>query len=79
MMRAKFFVTSVEKPYDGAEKVNFSPVTSKPFDGEGNSEDNTYSRWTPSGALSLTITNPALHGKFTQGQKFYADFTEAAE
>lgn len=42
-------------------------------------EDNSFARWTPCGNVSLTINNPALFGKFSDGQKFYADFTEAAE
>jgi hypothetical protein len=46
-------------------------------EGERHHEDNTYAKWTPSGSLSLDITNPALHGKFSQGQTFYVDFTPA--
>lgn len=78
-MRAKFQVSNVEKPYDGCERLSLVAVTEKPFDGEGKSEDNDFARWTPSGTLSIDITNPTLHGKFQQGQKFYLDFTEAAE
>lgn len=42
-------------------------------------EDNSYSEATPSAELRMTISNKALHGKFKPGQKFYLDFTEAAE
>lgn len=49
----------------------------EPFGPEGESEDNTYARYTPSGEVCLDITNPALFGKFKEGQKFYADFTPA--
>ena len=76
-MRAKLQVSAVNKPYDGAEEVVMFPVTGKPFGPEGESEDNTYAKWSPSGELKLTITNPNLHGKFSVGQKFYADFTPA--
>lgn len=66
--------------FSGQEQIKLSAVCGKaPFGKEGESEDNTYARYTPSGELSLSITNPALHGKFKPGQKFYLDFTEAAE
>ncbi len=86
MMRAKFQVQDL-KPFfatpDGQttqETVYLSAVTGKdPFGPNGESEDNTYSRWTPTGSLSITITNPALFGKLKVGQKFYLDFTEAPE
>lgn len=72
-------VTKVEKPYEGAETVSFSAVCGKPFNAVGESEDNTFARWTPSGSLSLTIQNPNLLGKFAEGQKFYLDFSEAED
>lgn len=77
-MRAKVSVTDITKPYDGAEEVKFVPVVSgESFGPNGESENNTYARYTPSGDIKLTITNPELHGKFTRGQEFYVDFTEA--
>lgn len=76
LMRAKLQVQSVEKPYEGAEEIKMAPVCDSPFGAEGQSEDNTFARYTPSGALSLTITNPDLVGKFKVGQTFYVDFTE---
>jgi hypothetical protein len=78
-MRAKMEVREVTKPYDGAEQIKLSAVCGKPYNAGGESEDNSYARWTPSGELSLTITNPNLIGQFKQGQKFYLDFTEATE
>lgn len=81
MMRAKFQVQGVEKHGEPAtsETVRMSPVSKYPYGEEGASEDNTYARYTPNGSLSLTINNPNLLGKFSVGQKFYADFTEAPE
>lgn len=78
-MRAKLRITSVEVGADW-EKVNMMPVSGKaPYGASGESEDNTYARYTPSGSVTLQINNPALLGKFKAGQQFYADFTEAAE
>lgn len=82
MMRAKLQVTEVI-PLDTTgvcQTVKMSPVCgNKPFGPNGESEDNTFARYSPSGSFELTINNLELAGKFKVGQKFYADFTEAAE
>ena len=79
-MRAKMAVQSVSKQGDAQESLSMGAVTGKgPFGAKGESEDNTYARYTPSGSISLSITNPALIGRFKVGQKFYVDFTEAPE
>lgn len=79
-MRAKMQVSEVTTPCEGCEQVSFFPVCgSAAFGPNGESEDNTFARYTPGGSLSLQITNPDLLGKFTAGQKFYLDFTEAAD
>jgi hypothetical protein len=84
MMRAKFQVNGVEVTKSGdvtvSELVTMSAVCgSKPFGTNGESEDNTFARWTPFGEVKLQINNPELFGKHKQGQKFYADFTEVVE
>jgi hypothetical protein len=85
MMRAKIQVSRVNRlvGVDGdviAEEIAANPVCgSAPFGPNGESEDNTFTRFTPSGALMLTVNNPDLLGKFRPGQKFYLDFTEADE
>lgn len=78
MMRAKMEVRSVAPAHEGAETIKMAAVCgTDPFGPNGESEDNSFARWTPSGDLSLTITNPDLVGKFTAGQKFYVDFSLA--
>lgn len=72
-------VQYISVPFSGAEQISMAPVCAKPFGPNGESEDNTYARYTPSGALNLTITNPDLVGTFKQGQTFYVDFSEATE
>lgn len=76
-MRAKFYITQIEKPSESFEKLHFYPVTDKPYGPDGENEDNTFARWTPSGELTLGITNPALIGTFKEGEKYYLDFTLA--
>ena len=75
MMRAKVHVTEVKDVYAGAQQINFAPVCDSSFGPNGESEDNTYARYTPSGGIWLTITNPNLLGQFAVGQRYYVDFT----
>lgn len=83
MMRAKLQVQSVTPSGNPptSEALSMSAVTSstKPYGPQGENEDNTFARYTPSASFSATINNPALLGKFKVGQKFYVDFTEAPE
>lgn len=82
-MRAKVRITSVTKssPASSApawETLKFMGVgKSDGYPADGKDEDNSYALWTPSLELSMTVTNPDLFGKFTEGQKLYLDFTPA--
>ena len=71
-MRAKLKIESVTKT-TYCEELKFSAV----YSGDKNSEDNTFSKATPSASLTMSITNEALHGTFQPGQSFYVDFTPA--
>lgn len=71
-MRAKIKIDSVERT-EYADNLTMSAV----YSGEKNSEDNTFSKATPSASFKMSITNPALLGKFEPGKKYYVDFTEA--
>lgn len=83
MMRAKMQISSVKKVVgpDGSvvsEELSAYPVCGKtPFGPNGESEDNTFARFTPGGSLTLTVSNPDLFGKILPMQKFYVDFTLA--
>lgn len=79
VMRAKMMVTKVDQlnppeAIPAMMRLEMTAVTDRPFDADGQSDDNTYARWTPSGTLSLSVTNPNLFDKFKYGQKFYLDF-----
>ena len=76
-MRAKMYITSVERFAGTQEQLKLSCVSSKPFGPNGESEDNTFARYSPFGELKLTVTNPELAGKFNPGDTFYVDFTPA--
>ena len=77
MMRAKMKVSAVTLTEYG-EIIKAAPVCgNKPFGPNGESEDNTFAKFTPSGSLELTVNNPELLGKIKPGQNFYVDFTLA--
>lgn len=71
MMRAKLYIESITQTSHG-ETLELHAVTN------GTAEDNTFSKYTPSANIKMTITNPELIGKFKPGQKLYVDFTPAA-
>lgn len=78
-MRAKMVVSSVV-PSEGntGEALNFRAVCKEDGYGEdGLDENNTFSTFTPSAELSMYVNNPALIGKFKEGEAYYLDFTKA--
>ena len=78
-MIAKFVLNKVTKQSETCEELQFNAVTSKPFDADGKSEDNDFARWTPTGEIKMTVTNPALIGSLKEGQAFHVEFTEHVE
>jgi hypothetical protein len=78
-MRAKLQITSVTKHAGGNETIKFHAVAANSYaETEGLDEDNTFAKYSPSASMEILIANPALHGAFEPGQKFYVDFTPAA-
>lgn len=75
-MRAKLQVSTVTRT-SGCEQLKLHAVCPPSFDKDGLHEDSTFSKFSPSATLEISITNPALHGKFNPGDKFYVDFTPA--
>jgi hypothetical protein len=70
-------INSVER-FDLCEKLKMQPVCkASGYPADGSDEDNTFAKFTPSGSLELTITNPDLIGKFNPGDTYYLDFIKA--
>lgn len=42
---------------------------------DGSEENKAFWQYTPSGSISLTITNPAAMNQFEAGKEYYVDFT----
>ena len=62
-MRAKLMVVGTSRANDTTETIQMQAVTgNEPFGATGESEDNTYARYTPSASPTMSITNPALVG-----------------
>lgn len=68
---AKFKVGQVND-FGEYRQVHLTPVYSP----DPNSENYSWSKWTPSGKLEMTITNPAAFEQFAPGKTFLMTFNE---
>jgi hypothetical protein len=71
-VRAKFRCQSIKEMPGGEgtmKEVVLNPVY-------GNGEENKqWSKWTPSGELKMTITNPSAYDQFKVNGEYYLDIT----
>jgi len=79
MMRAKMKVSKVES-FETCQILSFRAVhkSDGPYPPDGRDENNSFARWTPSADLTMTVTNPELFGKITEGEEYYLDFIKDA-
>jgi len=76
-MRAKMIVSGVINNGAG-EELTFRAVCKEDGYGEdGLDENNTFSTFTPSADLIMYVNNPALVGKFKEGESYYLDFSKS--
>lgn len=68
--RCKFRIESVKKWAGQYEEIIFDAVHG------GTKENESFASATPTGKLVITVTNPAVIGKFTPGTEVYIDITE---
>jgi hypothetical protein len=59
-------------PDDVAADIRMVPV----YD-DGNPENKSWSKWTPSGEIRLFVTNPEAIKQFEPGKSYFVDFTPA--
>jgi len=52
-------------------------IRAVPVNSASGKENESWSKWTPSGELKLTITNPPAADFFEIGREYYVDFTPA--
>lgn len=75
VLRAKFKCINVTTGPDGDEKLWESVELNAVYATEG--ENASWSKWTPSGSVKMSITNAGAFGKLEQGREYYIDFTLA--
>lgn len=69
-VRAKMKCHSASVPEGGdTEIVTLYPVC--------DDENKTWAKYTPGGAASLSINNPAAQGRFKVGEHYFVDFAPA--
>jgi hypothetical protein len=81
MVRAKFYVASVTKfgsCHDGKAQTNSINVVCHPVT-NGCEENKSFSKWTPSGKLELSITNPDVFDFFKEGSEIYLDISQVSQ
>ncbi len=75
-MRAKVYVSGIEKYSADSESIKFSAIAKKGgYPSDGSDEDNTFAKFSPMAHFNITIANPALIGQYALGEKYYVDFT----
>ncbi len=81
-VRAKFWVKEIKHAHQGPPNAVYADVKLAPCYGAypgGDSEENkSFAKYTPSGEITLGITNPDAIGFFELGKAYYIDFTPAA-
>ncbi|HEX9996689.1 MAG TPA: hypothetical protein VGB45_06070 [Abditibacterium sp.] len=77
-IRAKFYVTKVENYHDATKTKTGETVTLQPVvSSDPENENASFSKWTPSGSIVMSITNPGAFEFFEGGAEFYVDFSAA--
>lgn len=77
-IRAKFscaFLEEIKTPEGDKESET---VTLHAVYGTDGTDNATWSKWTPAGTLSMTISNPEAFGQFVRGKEYFLDIKPAA-
>ena len=73
-LRAKMQAYQVSNTIDQNNQIESQQIKLQAVYSDDPSSPNTqWSKWTPSGSLDLTITNPNAFNKVLRGQEFYID------
>ena len=74
-VRAKFTVQSITShAYGDAKTIKLYAVCADEVP-----ENQRFARYTPNGALEITVDNPSASGQFELGKSYYLDFTPVLE
>jgi len=75
--RCKMRVSEVLHVKNADGSTDSERVTLHAVYGESGTENDQWSKWTPSANLSITISNPLAFGKLSNGHEFFVDFIPA--
>lgn len=76
-VRAKMKAYAVTPMHDGKPNEASAEIRLMPVYDDGNPENASWSKYTPSGEVRLFITNPAAIAAFEPGKCYFVDFTPA--
>lgn len=73
-IRAKFHIESVLRRSNSTGVIDAEVIEARPVYGD-TPENKEWSKWTPTGRIALTISNPEAFGKLLPGQEVFVDIT----
>ncbi len=73
VLRLKMVVNSVKKVYDTEGNITQEELGLNAVYGKEGSANAQWSKWTPSGSLTMSISNPEAFGKVLPGQFLFVD------
>lgn len=77
-VRAKFFVSEIKHAATPGSEPFATVVMLPVFGSYGDGKVNeSWSKYTPSGKLEMSVTNPAAIDAFEVGKPYFLDFTSA--
>jgi hypothetical protein len=76
-VRAKMKCFAVDRLLSGDSSERVAEIRLFPVYDDGNPENATWSKYTPSGDVRLVVTNPAAIDAFEPGKSYFVDFTLA--
>ena len=71
-VRAKFTLSAITHNAGGGKTYKFFPVHDN-----STPENARFTKYTPSGELTMLVDNPAVEGSFVLGKEYYVDFSPA--
>ena len=76
-VRAKFVVKHItEYESNPCQSIHLQAVVAYEDKGNRSDENEQWSKWTPSGQIDISITNPDAFNQFKVGKEYHVDFNE---
>ena len=79
LIRAKMFVNKVNRGADSNGDISQEEIELSAVYGKEGTVNNQWSKYTPFGRLTMTISNPEAFGKILPGQFFFVDLVSTTK